>query len=69
MNTISFPGLGIKEFQVSEKVFPNSDINIAWYGVIITLGIILAVMYVMYRAKRFEGVRSGAGKLPKPAHM
>ena len=51
MNTIYFPGLGIGPFTVNEIAFKlpflKDHRGIAWYGIIITLGIILAVTYVM----------------------
>jgi len=54
---ISFPGLNIDWFGI-KKSFPlfNSGKEIAWYGVIICVGIILAVIYSMYRAKK-ENIR------------
>ncbi|MBR5314907.1 MAG: prolipoprotein diacylglyceryl transferase [Clostridia bacterium] len=54
-NYISFPGIGIEEFGVNEIAFSLFGIDVMWYGVIITLGIILAVLYVMNRAK-YEGL-------------
>lgn len=56
-NYISFPGLGIKEFAVKEIAFSLFGRDVAWYGVIITFGIILAVCYVLNRAKYYEGVK------------
>jgi len=55
-NFISFPGLGIGEFSVKEVAFNLFGRDIAWYGVIITIGIILAVTYVMKRSK-YEGIK------------
>ena len=55
-NVISFPGLGIKDFTVKEIAFSLFGRNVAWYGIIITFGIILAVLYVMNRAK-YEGIK------------
>ncbi len=52
MNTISFPGLGIDPFQINRVAFRLFGRPIAWYGIIITLGIVLAVLYVMWRAKQ-----------------
>lgn len=56
MNTIYFPGLGIGPFKVNEIAFKipflKDHRGIAWYGIIITLGIILAVVYVMTHSKR-----------------
>ncbi len=53
---ISFPGLGL-ELNPSQLVFPNSTLplisNIHWYGLIIGLGFLLAVIYGDRRAKQF----------------
>ncbi len=48
MHKISFPGLGIDEFTVNSTAF----LGIKWYGIIITLGMIVAVSYVFYRTKK-----------------
>lgn len=59
MHTISFPGLGIKEFQVNRVAIPNVfGRDIMWYGIIITLGILLAFAYVYYRAKKNEHIHT-----------
>ena len=50
ISKISFPGLGIGEFEVHSVAFPLGKIEIAWYAIIITIGIIAAVAYTMYRA-------------------
>lgn len=55
-NYISFPGLGIDEFSVSEVAFTLFGREVAWYGVIITVGILLAVLYVIGRSKQ-EGIK------------
>ena len=52
---ISFPGLGIEEFKLSNVAFSVFGHPIAWYGIIITFGIIMAALYVLYRARQ-EGV-------------
>ena len=52
---ISFPGLGIEEFSVNSVAFTVFGHPVAWYGIIITCGIILATLYVLYRAKQ-EGI-------------
>ncbi len=56
-NYISFPGLGIDEFPLKEVAFSLFGRNVAWYGVIITIGIILACSYVLNRAKYYEGIK------------
>ena len=48
---ISFPGLGIGEFEVNSNAFSIGNLSIAWYALIITFGMILCVAYIMYRAK------------------
>lgn len=53
INTLSFPGLGIGEFQVNSVAFNLfGKYPIAWYAIIITFGMIMAVAYVMFRSKR-----------------
>lgn len=57
-STISFPGLGIeKGFNINPIAFNILGKDIAWYGIIITTGIILAYFYVQLRAK-FEEIKS-----------
>ena len=57
MEYISFPGLGIKPFHINSVAFKIGNVEIAWYGIIICVGLILAVAYAMFRAKQ-EGVKS-----------
>ena len=52
ISLISFPGLGIPEFKVNSVAFELFGREIAWYGIIITLGMILACAYVIFRAKQ-----------------
>lgn len=55
---VSFPGLGIGELNLNNIAFTIGDgFTIAWYALIITLGMILAVSYVMYRARKI-GIKS-----------
>lgn len=49
---ISFPGLGIGEFSIDSVAFSIGNIEIAWYAIIITLGMIVAVTHLVYRAKQ-----------------
>ena len=51
---VSFPGLGIGEFEMNTVAFELFGIPIAWYALFITLGMILAVLYVMYRANQIK---------------
>ncbi len=55
---ISFPGLGIGEFRVDNVAFTVFGRNVMWYGIIITIGIIAAYLYVNYRAKHNERIKS-----------
>lgn len=49
---LSFPGLGIGEFSVNSEAFSIFGAPIAWYALIICMGMIFAVSYVIYRAKQ-----------------
>lgn len=52
MNTISFPGLGIS-VDVKRLAFSVFGLDIYWYGIIIAVGFLLAVIYCNYRTKDF----------------
>ncbi len=52
MTTVSFPGLGIGPFTMSRIAIEFGSLRVAWYGLIIVCGMILSVLYVMWRAKR-----------------
>lgn len=51
---ISFPGLGIDEFNVNSVAFniPGTEIGIAWYAIIITFGMLCCIAYVIFQAKK-----------------
>ena len=51
-STISFPGLGIGEFTVDNVAFEIFGVTIAWYALIITCGMIAAVVYAALMAKK-----------------
>lgn len=58
MTKISFPGLGIEEFVVNPVAFTVpifGGLEVRWYGLIITCGIILAFLYAHLRSKQ-DGV-------------
>ena len=57
MTYVSFPGLGIEPFHMDRIAFSLFGINVNWYGLIITCGMILAVLYALWHAKH-EGVKS-----------
>ncbi|MGM9562650.1 MAG: prolipoprotein diacylglyceryl transferase [Faecousia sp.] len=50
---ITFPGLGIEIDPSQGFTIPGTQFEIKWYGVIIALGVLLAVLYAMRRAKEF----------------
>ncbi len=54
--TISFPGLGIEPFRINKVAFSIGNLEVRWYGILITLGIVLAFVYACTRAKRTENI-------------
>ena len=57
--SVSFPGLGIDTFELNKVAFTLfGKIEVRWYGIIITCGILLAFLYAMFRGKKNEGVIS-----------
>ncbi len=54
---ISFPGLGIGEFEINSVAFSIGSVDIAWYAIIITFGMVLAVWHLSYRAKQ-SGIKN-----------
>ena len=57
INTLSFPGIGIGEFQINETAFTVFGRGIAWYGIIVTLAII-SVCSVIYAKSVKAGIRT-----------
>ena len=65
ISQVAFPGLGIGEFELCNVAFDLGDIlsifgikysfPVYWYGIIITCGIIVAFLYVVFRGK-YEGI-------------
>lgn len=51
-NVVSFPGLGL-EFELNRVAFSVFGKDVYWYGIIIALGFILAVLYGYRRAPRY----------------
>ena len=56
MNNISFPGLGLS-FDIDRVAFSVFGLDIYWYALFITLGIVLAYLYCTYMGKK-EGLSS-----------
>ena len=51
-NIVSFPGMGL-EFEIDRVAFHIGSLPVYWYGILIALGFILAILYVTKRAKEF----------------
>ncbi len=57
MIKIAFPGLGIDEFTLNKVAFTLfGKLEVRWYGILITFGIVLAFLYTAYRGKKNEGI-------------
>lgn len=52
MHTVSFPKLGL-EFHINPTAFSIGNLHIAWYGIIIAVGILLAMFMAFKNCKRF----------------
>lgn len=52
MNIVSFPNLKLGPFEIDRVAFSVFGVDIRWYGLIITFGILCGVYYVMRRAKK-----------------
>ncbi len=55
MSNVAFPSLGIESFELNPVAFTLpifGGLEVRWYGIIITLGIILAFSYAAFRAKQ-----------------
>ncbi len=54
---VAFPGLGIDTFVLNKVAFSLFGLEVRWYGVFITLGMIAAFGYAIFRSKQ-EGFTS-----------
>ncbi|MBR2465727.1 MAG: prolipoprotein diacylglyceryl transferase [Clostridia bacterium] len=52
ISSVSFPGLGIGEAELDSVAFSIGSFDIAWYALIIIVGMISAVAYIMFRASK-----------------
>ena len=52
LNEIQFPKLGI-DFHIDPTAFSIGSLTIQWYGIIIVVGLLLAIIYCVPRMKRF----------------
>lgn len=53
MNMVQFPGLGDLKLEISRVAFTVFGIPIYWYGIIIALGFLLAVLLAVRDSKKF----------------
>lgn len=53
MNNVSFPGLGL-EFEIRRYAFAIFNIEIYWYGIIIALAFLLAVLLAIKSCRKYE---------------
>lgn len=59
MTIVSFPGFGIENWSINSVAFTLFDkFSVRWYGIFITLGILCAILYVIYRGKKNENIKS-----------
>ena len=56
-NEIAFPNLGIDRITIDSAAIKFGDFSIAWYGIIIVFGMMLAIIFGMKQMKKF-GVSS-----------
>ena len=52
LNSVAFPKLGL-EFEFNPVAFSIGDIHVAWYGILIAAGILLAMVFAMTQCKKF----------------
>ena len=52
MYNVSFPGLGI-ELEINRVAFSIGGFAIYWYAILITTGVLLALLYAHFNCKRF----------------
>lgn len=53
---VSFPGLGIGASMINSEAIRIGGVTVYWYGILITLGIVLAFVYSYFVSKR-EGIK------------
>lgn len=52
ISKVSFPGFGIGDFWLNSVAFELFGVEIAWYAIFITLGMVAAVAYTVYMSKK-----------------
>lgn len=51
-NEITFPKLGI-DLHLDSTAFSIGGLDIQWYGILITLGLVLAMVYAFTQVKKY----------------
>ncbi|MBQ3285511.1 MAG: prolipoprotein diacylglyceryl transferase [Ruminococcus sp.] len=51
---VSFPGLGINDLPVNRVAFSIGSFNVYWYGILIAIGLLLAVLYAYFNAHHYD---------------
>lgn len=54
MYHVSFPGLGINDLPINRVAFSIGSFNVYWYGILIAIGLLLAVLYGYFNAERYD---------------
>ncbi len=54
---ISFPGLGIGPFSIDPVAFRVFGLTVRWYGLLICIGMVLAILYIISRTK-YEKIKT-----------
>lgn len=54
MFLVSFPGLGIENLPIYRTAFSIGTFNVYWYGILIAIGLLLAVLYAYFNAYRYD---------------
>ena len=52
ISKISFPGFGITEFELDSVAFRLGSFEIAWYALLITLGMLMAIAYGIVQTRK-----------------
>ena len=51
---VSFPGLGINDLPINRVAFSIGSFNVYWYGILIAIGLLLAVLYAYCNAHHYD---------------
>ncbi len=52
ISAVSFPGFGIDKFELNSVAIKFGNFEIAWYALIITLGMVCAILYAISQTKK-----------------